>query len=299
MHPLKAYIDLTRLHFGPVWPLLFCSGAMLGYAATGTFSWTGIWHLALIGFLGGTGGIVLNDVVDRDIDRRDIEHDKLTRYWRPFGNRPLVQGTVRPAGALVVVLLCAGAALGLISRLPYPNSIYVAGGLVYCYVMEVFYQVKKRRQRFPFAQLLGRTDFALFPAAGYIAVAGPALPALAHMLFFYPLTQVHLAVNDLADIRNDEARGMESVPLLYGTAGTAWWIVGFSAVHMLLAPLLAAQLYTTARFWLALPLAILALAAGRIMRRPTPLRALRTLPLIHVTIALEAIVVIVDSALAR
>ena len=127
MASFKAYIDLTRLHFGPVWPLLFCSGAMFGYGATGSFSWVGILHVALIGFLGGTGGIVLNDFVDRNIDRLDVEHDRLTRYWRPFGKRPLVEGTISPAAALVVVLLCAGAAMTLIVLLPCPNSLFEIG----------------------------------------------------------------------------------------------------------------------------------------------------------------------------
>lgn len=298
MATLKAYIDLTRAHFGPVWPLLFCSGAMLAFRRTDTFSWTGIWHVALIGLLGGTGGIVLNDIIDRDLDRLDIEHDRLTRYWRPFGNRPIPQGLISPAGALAVLLVCAGAALGLIALLPFPNSAYVAGALVYCYAMESFYQLTKRNQRFPFAQVLGRTDFALFPAAGFMAVAGIAPPAFAYMLFFYPLTLVHLAVNDLADIRNDEARGMRSVPVLYGIGGTVRWIAGFSAVHLLLAPIFAGHLQTGARYALAAPFVVLAAANWLIMRRRTPQRALRVLPLIHATIALEAIVVIVDSALA-
>ncbi len=299
MASLKAYIDLTRAHFGPVWPLLFCSGAMLAFRHTASFTWTGMWHVALIGLLGGTGGIVLNDIIDRDIDRLDVEHDRLTRYWRPFGSRPIPQGLVSTAGALVVLLICAGAALGLIALLPFPNSAYVAGALVYCYGMESFYQLAKRHQRLPFAQVLGRTDLALFPAAGFMAVAGIAPPAFAYMLFFYPLTLVHLAVNDLADVRNDESRGLQSVSVLYGIGGTVRWIAGFSAVHLVLLPVFATHLHTAARYALAAPLAVLAAANVLIVHRRTPRRALKVLPLIHLTIALEAIVVIVDSALAH
>ena len=36
---LKAYVDLTRLHFFFVWPLLFCSGLFLSFPRYGGFSW--------------------------------------------------------------------------------------------------------------------------------------------------------------------------------------------------------------------------------------------------------------------
>ena len=88
---IKAFIDLTRLHFAPMWPLLFCSGAMLGFEANGTFSWISLIHIAFIGFLGGTGGIVLNDYIDREFDKKDIVKDGFIRYWRPFGSRPVAE----------------------------------------------------------------------------------------------------------------------------------------------------------------------------------------------------------------
>jgi 4-hydroxybenzoate polyprenyltransferase len=37
---LKAYLDLTRAHFFPVWPIIFCSGLMLAFANYGGFSWS-------------------------------------------------------------------------------------------------------------------------------------------------------------------------------------------------------------------------------------------------------------------
>jgi len=84
----KAYVDLTRLHFFFVWPLLFCSGLFLSFPRYGGFSWALVGKAALIALLGFEAGFVLNDYVDRDVDERDVDV-KLTRYWRPFDSRPL------------------------------------------------------------------------------------------------------------------------------------------------------------------------------------------------------------------
>ncbi|WP_269850098.1 UbiA prenyltransferase family protein [Methanosarcina horonobensis] len=87
---LKAYIDLTRAHFLPAWPLIFCSGLVLAFANYGGFSWTLIIKAALIGLLGFEAGFVLNDYVDRNRDRLDVENT-LTKYWRPFKERPILR----------------------------------------------------------------------------------------------------------------------------------------------------------------------------------------------------------------
>ena len=294
---IKALVDLTRLHFGPVWPLLFCSGAMLGFEASGTFSWRSLIHIAFIGLLGGTGGIVLNDYIDREHDKKDIETDGLTRYWRPFGSRPVAQGHIHPSAVRAVFILFTTATLILILFLPFPQSAWVAVSLVYCYSMEWFYQIRKRRQRFPMSQLLGRTDFALFPAAGYMAAAGPAPLAFIYMAAFYPLAQAHLGVNDLADVRNDEARGMKSIPVLYGCRATAWWIVLFSAAHSILLQPLSRDFDTRTSLALLVPLCLLCAAGIAVLASPTPRRGLRMLPLVHATIALEALIIIAAAAM--
>lgn len=292
---IKDFIDLTRLHFGPVWPLLFCSGAMLGFKAIGNFSIATLIHVAFIGFFGGTGGIVLNDYIDREHDKKDVETG-LTRYWRPFGNRPIAQRRMKPSTALAVFLIFSLSAIILIFFLPFPQSAYVALSLCYCYSMEVFYQVKKRNQKFPLSQLLGRTDFSLFPAVGYIAVAGPAPLAFIYMAVFYPLAQVHLGVNDLADIRNDEARGMKSIAVLYGKRGVSVWIGLFSVLHITLIWLLLQHLQNWTNYAILLPLFLLSLVCIVVFLIPTPQCGLRMLPLIHGVMAFEASIFIVGSA---
>ncbi|MDD1719626.1 MAG: UbiA family prenyltransferase, partial [Methanoregulaceae archaeon] len=115
---LRAYIDLTRLQFSFAWPVLFCSGYMLAITPGNLFSWGYLAVVALIGFFGFEAGMVLNDYVDREYDRRDTEPDKLTRYWRVFGTRPVAGGVLPARSALILFLLFMGIATLLILTLP-------------------------------------------------------------------------------------------------------------------------------------------------------------------------------------
>ena len=119
--------------------------------------------------------------------------------------------------------------------------------MFYCYTIEIFYQEEKRQQVFPFAQLIGRTDFALFPVAGYLCAGTPDLTALLYFAFFYPFALAHLGANDLIDVANDRARGMKTVPLLFSMDGAAYWIAGFTAVHIVTAAIFMVKLGWIAR----------------------------------------------------
>ena len=167
---IKAYIDLTRLHFFFVWPTLFCAGLSLALASYNFFSWSLVLRVLLIGFLGFEAGLVLNDIVDYNIDQKEVEFDKLTKYWRVFGKRPISQGLISTRKALVVFFLLVASTTGLIFTLAFPNSLYVFGIMVTCYCLECFYQIKKRKQSYPFAQLIGRIDFTLFPIADILPI---------------------------------------------------------------------------------------------------------------------------------
>ncbi|MCO5383999.1 MAG: UbiA family prenyltransferase [Methanosarcina barkeri] len=212
---LKAYIDLIRAHFLPAWPLIFCSGLVLAFANYGGFSWSLIIKAAFIGLFGFEAGFVLNDYVDRNRDRLDVENT-LTGYWRPFKERPLPSGKISSKNAFWLFILLAGVTSALIFTLPYPNSLYVFAIMLYSYGIEVFYQVKKRDQKYPIAQLLGRTDFTLFPAAGYLCYGQPDMVMLLFIIFFYPWTMAHLGLNDFIDLKNDKARDLKSITVLYG-----------------------------------------------------------------------------------
>jgi 4-hydroxybenzoate polyprenyltransferase len=290
---LRAYVDLLRLHFAFAWPLLFCSGTVLAFGSFGGFSWGYVLVAALIGLFGFEAGMVLNDYVDRVYDTRDVD-GRFTRYWRVFGTRPLAEGLIAPGRALLLFAVLAALALGLILTLPYPHSLFVAVVMGYAYAAEIFYQVKKRSQTVPIAQLLGRTDFALFPVAGYLAAGMPDSTALLYFLFFYPYAQAHLGTNDLADLENDLARGMKTIPVLYGVPGTVIWIAAFTALHGIAAIFFGGVLGPVARAALIAGFALLLVANGILLRGRTPDAAMRALPCFHVAMVVYAAGIILD-----
>lgn len=290
----RAVIDLLRLHFFFAWPILFCSGYLLAANLSGNFSWPDLGRAALIGFFGFEAGFVLNDYIDRNYDRKDVE-PSLTRYWRFFGTRPLPAGTITPRQTLSLLLFLAGITLALILTLPFPNSLFVLLIMIYCYSVEFFYQVRKRNQHLPLAQLVGRTDFALFPVAGYLCIGSPDLPALLYFLFFYPFALAHLGINDLVDYRNDQARGMYSVTVLFGIPGTVSWIAGFSIIHACTTLLFMSVLGWIAWIGLLAGLGLLLIANIIILRKRDPAAGLRVLPLFHITMLVYAVSILVDS----
>ena len=285
---LRAYIDLTRLQFSFAWPLLFCSGYLLATITYGGFAWLDLVRVALIGFFGFEAGLVLNDYIDREYDRKDIETDKLTKYWRVFGTRPLSAGLVSPRNAVALFLILAAVTACLILTLPAPHSVYVLILMVYCFAIECFYQEEKREQKFPFAQLIGRTDFALFPVAGYLCIGNPDLNALLYFAFFYPFALAHLGANDLIDVVNDRARGMNTIPTMYSMNGTAYWISGFTAVHILTAIIFMTRLGWIARIGICAGLILLLYANAMILKDRSPGTALKVLPCFHIAMVLYA-----------
>lgn len=288
MAHLRAYADLLRIHFFFAWPILFCSGYALAAAGYGSFSWMDFTRAAFIGLFGFEAGLVLNDYIDREYDRRDTEFGKLTRYWRLFGTRPLPAGHISSRNALFLFLILAGCALILIATLPFPHSLLVSVILVYSYAVEAFYQVKKREQAFPVAQLIGRTDFALFPVAGYLCTGFPDLTVLSYFLFFYPFAMAHLGVNDLIDIVNDQARGMKTIAILYGIPGTIRWILGFTLVHIACAWIFISGLPLIAVAGVAGGLFLVIVSSVYLVLRPTPEAGLRILPLFHLAMLVYA-----------
>jgi 4-hydroxybenzoate polyprenyltransferase len=291
---LKAYIDLMRLHFFFVWPLLFCSGLFLAFQHSNNFSWLAIVKAALIGFFGFEAGLVLNDFVDKDIDKKDVEFNKLTKYWRPFGTRPISQGLISSKQALLLFAILMAITTVLIFTLPFPQSIYVFGLMLICYSLEVFYQVKKRNQKYPISQLLGRIDFTLFPIAGYLTLGNPDANVILFFIFFYPLAQAHLGVNDLIDVANDEAKKMKTIPVLYGLKKTVSWILVFTIIHIIGALAFLTVLGTTAAVGFIFGFTVLTAANLMIMRGKNPEAGLKALPLFHLTMLIYIISIILE-----
>lgn len=290
---LKAYFDLIRAHFLPAWPLVFCSGLVLAFANYGGFSWLLAIKAALIGVFGFEAGLVLNDYVDRNRDRLDVENT-LTRYWRPFKSRPIPSGKVSSKNAFLLFIMLAGIASALIFTLPYPNSLYVFTIMLYSYGIEAFYQVKKRNQKYPIAQLLGRTDLTLFPAAGYLCYGQPDMTILLYMVFFYPWTMAHLGLNDFIDLKNDRARGMNSIAVLYGAKGAMYWTTGFTLLHFFTAIFFLRELGDIALYGFLAGFILLAGSNLYLWKEKSPDAGMKILPVYHGTLVIYAVSIILD-----
>ena len=283
-----AYLDLLRAHFIPAWILIFTAGYITAVRVYGGFDLSILIRVILIAVFGFEAGMVLNDYVDRDLDKKDIDNS-LTKYFRPFKTRPLAGGGLKARVALITFFLFVTITIILIFTIPSPHKYYVLFLMIYAYIVEYFYQIKKRHQTFPWAQLIGRTDFAFFPIAGYLVLAHPDKNAFLYFLYFYPLAQAHLAINDLADYKNDLARKLFSVPKLCGINGTLIWVFAFTFVHLITATYFVLSVNPKAAIGFILSFTLIIFASVYIFKKKTPLSALRVLPLIHLSMALQSL----------
>ena len=294
---LKAYIDLTRAHFAPVWPLLFVSGLMLAFRNGGIFSWELLILAIFIGLFGFEAGMVLNDIVDHNIDKKDTE-DTLTNYWRPFKERPIPSGKVSLREAILVFVVLVAITVILILFIPFPNLIYIYIIMAYAYSMEVFYQMVKRKQKFPIAQFLGRTDLLLFPIAGYLLFGQFNITIVYYLLFMYPWALAHLGANDIVDIENDKAKELKTIAGLYGIKGNKIWVHSFSVVHLLTSAIFVLiDLGAVAIFGFAVSWILIVLANIIIMRGKEAKDWLKALPMFHASLLIYILSMIIDSAL--
>jgi 4-hydroxybenzoate polyprenyltransferase len=291
---IKAYVDLMRLHFFFVWPTLFCSGLFLAFQFYNSFSWILLIKAALIGFLGFEAGLVLNDIVDRDLDKKDVEFDKLTKYWRIFGRRPISQGLITQKRALLLFALLVASTTILILTLSFPNSLYVLGIMLVCYSLEVFYQLKKRKEKFPIAQMIGRIDFTLFPIAGYLCIGNPDIKVLLFAFFFYPLAMAHLGVNDLIDVANDKARGLNTIPTMFGMKKTTYWILLFSIIHFAAATIFLTVLGNLALTGFALGLLLISIGNYIIIKGNSANSGMKALPMFHLAMLIYSLSIILE-----
>lgn len=294
---IKAYIDLTRAHFAPVWPLLFCSGLMLAFKNYNYFSWSLLILAIFIGLFGFEAGMVLNDIVDHSIDKLDVD-DTLTNYWRPFKERPIPSGRISLKEAVAVFVIFVLITVILIAFLPYPNLFYIYIIMVYAYSMEIFYQVVKRKQTFPIAQILGRTDLLLFPIAGYLCFGQFDFTVILYLLFMYPWALAHLGANDIVDFKNDEAKNLKTITGLYGIKGNIIWISSFSLIHLITSVIFVfldlgiIALIGFAFSW------ILIIGANLIIIKAKDSKVrLKALPLFHATLLIYVLSIIIDSAI--
>lgn len=292
---IKAYLDLTRAHFAPVWPLLFISGLLLAFKDYDYFSLPLLIIVFFIGLFGFEAGMVLNDILDRKIDKL-VDDNKYTNYWRPFNERPLISNKVSFREALIIFLIFISITATLIALLPFPNNLYLYLIMIYAYSVETFYNTKKKHQNFPIAQLVGRSDLTIFPVAGYLCYGDPSLTIMFIVLFLYPWAQAHLGVNDLGDYENDKAKNLKTITTLYGIKGNIRWVAFFTLINIGFAILLLIfKLGMVALIGFMLPFALLITANILLYKNQTPSTALKILPMYHASLLIYILSIIFNS----
>ena len=91
------------------------------------------------------------------------------------------------------LFLLFSALTGLVMfTLPYPNSFYVFITMLSSCIIEYFYQVKRKNQNFPVAQLVGRMDFTLFPVAALSLLTGSLINLCYSTCFFSIRGPLHI-----------------------------------------------------------------------------------------------------------
>ena len=292
---IKGYIDLTRAHFAPVWPLLFVSGLMLAFRNGGFFSGQILILAIFIGLFGFEAGMVLNDIVDHNVDKKDTDNT-LTNYWRPFKERPITSGIISLKEAIAVFLVLVLTTVILIAFLPFPNLIYVYIIMGYAYSMEVFYQLVKKKQKFPFAQLIGRTDLVMFPIAGYLIVGQLDFTVVLYILFLYPWALAHLGANDIVDTVNDEAKELKTIAGLYGIKGNKLWVNIFSVIQIITSAIFVLlDMRTIALIGFSIAWTLIIIANVIIIKSENSISRLKALPLFHATLLIYILSMIIDS----
>lgn len=247
-----------------------------------------------IGLFGFEAGMVLNDIVDRKIDKLGSDNE-YTKYWRPFKERPISADIISFREAMVIFLIFIGVTIALIAILPFPNNLYLYIIMIYAYSVEIFYQKKKGHQQFPIAQLVGRTDLTLFPIAGYLCYGNFSLTIVFIILFLYPWAQAHLGVNDLGDFENDKAKNLKTITTLYGIKGNIKWIGYFTLSHIAFAViLLIFKLGFIALIGFILPLTLLITANISLIKNQTPNTAIKVLPRFHASLLIYILSIILS-----
>ncbi len=102
------------------------------------------------------------------------------------------------------------------------------------------------------------------------------------------------SANDIIDTKNDEAKELKTIPVLYGERGTVYWILGFTLLHTVGAYLFTGVLGPIATSGVAAGLVLLVVANVLIFRGKTSEDWLKVLPMFHVTMLLYVVSMIVD-----
>ena len=87
---------------------------------------------------------------------------------------------------------------------------------------------------------------------------------------------------------------MKTIPILYGLKGTAYWILLFSAIHLVAIILFLSVLGTIAIAGFAVGFSLIAAANYIILKGKNAAAGMKALPMFHVAMLIYAITIILD-----
>ncbi len=228
---LKAYYNLTKpgIIYGNL--VNATSGFLFACVLQHAFSLR-----KFLGVMIGTAlvvacGCVINNYIDRDIDRR-MERTK---------NRALVRGDISGRSALIFAAILGLIGFTVLWR--YTNVLVLIIGAVGLVDYLVAYGYFKRRS--PIGTLVGSISGATPPLAGYVIVTGGIdLGAVLVFLLFAAWQMPHFYAIALYRSREYQAAGIPVLPLKKGRQYTAAAIVVYIALFTACSILLSVFGYT-------------------------------------------------------
>jgi 4-hydroxybenzoate polyprenyltransferase len=108
------------------------------------------------------------------------------------------------------------------------------------------------------------------------------------------LALAHLGVNDLADVVNDQAKGLNTIPTLYGMKATAYWVVAFTIFHLVVAAVFLTVIGLWAIIGFAVSFALLTFGDVIILKGKSAQAAIKALPMFHLSMLIYAISVVAN-----
>jgi protoheme IX farnesyltransferase len=226
-------LDLLRVPATIQLSLWILLGALLGFRDIGDFLWSHLALVALGAFLGIGSGMALNDLVDRNLDKKRQNKGYDTKS-RPFTkHRPLVHGVVTGLEAMFLVAVCITGVLLIVSTAPPPRNYIVMTMVAYFVVAELVYQAVRRR--WPIGHPIIASIFGLWPVVGYVAVSDfHPLPLLITLFVLAFCIEVcHNQGADMVDMKDDKAMGLKTPPIKMGLKFTSYQMLLFSILATL------------------------------------------------------------------
>jgi 4-hydroxybenzoate polyprenyltransferase len=96
-------------------------------------------------------------------------------------------------------------------------------------------------------------------------------------------------------MENDRARGIKSIPVLYGVQGTLKWILGFTLIHYFTAFIFLKQLGNIALYGFLTGFLVLGFANYKLIRERNQKAGLNALFLYHISLVIYSVSIIIDS----